>query len=58
MKVILYFVLWCFVCPLWQLTRVFDSKSRIERQLSDLEVGLKVEIEDTLNATIKAWADA
>ena len=58
MKVILYFFLWCFVCPLWHLTRVLDSKSRIERQLSDLEVSLKVEVEDSLNAVVKAWAEA
>ena len=58
MKVLLYILLWCFICPLWQLTQAIDDQSRIEVELSNLEVGLKTEIEDRLHAVVKKWAEA
>lgn len=58
MKVILYFLLWCFICPLWLLAQALDDGSYIEGQLSDLEVHLKLEIESQVKAALNAWAEA
>ena len=52
--------MWVFTRLAWELSKHTPSRcmTSIERLLSDAEVGLKVEIEDTLNAVVKAWAEA
>lgn len=58
MIVVLYILLWCFICPLWHITHLLDEGSYIEGQVSNLEVHLKIEIEDRAHALIKQWAEA
>ena len=60
MKTLFLIVLWFLVRMAWEISKHTQSRcmASIERLLSDAEVGLKVEIEDTLNAVVKAWAEA
>ena len=60
MKTLFLFLMWVFTRIAWELSKHTPSRcmASIERLLSDAEVGLKVEIEDTLNAAVKKWAEA
>ncbi|MEM9264560.1 MAG: hypothetical protein AAGA46_03455 [Cyanobacteria bacterium P01_F01_bin.13] len=58
MRITLYFLLWCVICPLWHITHALDAGSSIEIELSDLEVHLKARVEDMLNAVVKKWQEA
>ncbi|NEQ53611.1 MAG: hypothetical protein F6K11_26335 [Leptolyngbya sp. SIO3F4] len=56
MKTLLLIFLWAMVRITWELSKHIPTST--ERLLSDAEVGLKVEIEDSLNAVVKKWAEA
>ena len=60
MKTIALLAIWLLTRIAWEISKHTTSRcmASIERLLSDAEVGLKVEIEDCLNAVVKAWAEA